>query len=214
MTRLAKILIAGTAMMTLPLTPAFAEGSTSDILNGQVTLNSVWSNTNTTVDGVNGDVQAQAVGAGNVLDGTTMNDTNVNNDQYATSPAIGADLNASVTNVGGSVGLTTQTACNSADVSTDPHFTNVSNNQVCAALDPAQKTDVTVGNVVGDVAIAGSSVGNTYSEDTNATNMSVASSQINKSNVFSTTNATVNNVGGSVSVSSTAIGNNAQIIHY
>ena len=99
MTRLAKSLIAGTAMATLTLTPAFA-GSSSDqsggsqILNGQVALHTSISDLHTTIDNVGSGVGVQSTAAGNVVDITTMNDTHVTNDQYA------AFLNAKAAQVG------------------------------------------------------------------------------------------------------------------
>src|SRR6185437_9639722 len=113
MTRLARILIAGTAAL-MPMTQAFADGSSeSQIINGQINLNSIWTNNN-----------------------MEMNNTIVDNNQYASGAAIGADLNATVTNVNGSVNLNTQVACNTADISTDPAYTIVNSTQECNVGDP------------------------------------------------------------------------------
>lgn len=166
------------------------------------------------VDTVNGYVGGQAVAVGNAFEAVTMNDTKVTNNQYAAGPAIGADLTAQVTNVNGSVGLNTQAACNTADVSTDPNYTIVNSTQECATQDPSQATNATVRNVAGDVGITGSSGGNIYTEDTNASFNYLNTNQLNEANVSSTTNAEVSNVGGSVTVSSAAVGNSAQIVHY
>ena len=108
MTRLARILIAGTAAL-MPMTQAFADGSSeSEIINGQINLNSIWTNNNMQVDNVNGDVNGSAAAVGNALEAVTMNNTIVSNSQYASGAAIGADMNAMVTNVNGSVNLNTQ----------------------------------------------------------------------------------------------------------
>jgi lipid-binding SYLF domain-containing protein len=69
-------------------------------------------------------------------------------------------------------------------------------------------------NIGGDVSLATTAVGNTFSEDTNARTAPVQNYQINNAGTFATSNTTVQNVGGGVSVSATAIGNNAQIVHY
>ena len=71
-----------------------------------------------------GDAQQLAF-ADRAFEAVTMNNTTVDNNQYASGAAIGADMNATVTNVNGSVNLNTQVACNTADVSTDPAYTIV-----------------------------------------------------------------------------------------
>jgi hypothetical protein len=116
--------------------------------------------------------------------------------------------------VNGSVSTTSQTACNTADVSTDPAYTVVNSTQQCVSQDPSQLTSVSAVNIAGDVSIAGSAVGNTYSEDTNAAQVYVNTNQINQAAINSTTNANVANVGGAVAISSSAVGNNVQIVHY
>ena len=127
MTRLAKSLIAGTALAMLQLTPVFAGDSNnqagSQILNGQIALHTAISSLHATVDNVGQDVGIQSAAAGNMLDVTTMNDTNVTTNQYTSSVDISSDLSASVTNVGGSVGIQGQAVCNAASVSTDPVIT-------------------------------------------------------------------------------------------
>jgi hypothetical protein len=217
MKRLARSLIAGTAIAMLSLTTAFAADSTdagSQIVNGQVNLNSVISTVTATIDKVGGDVTVQSAAAGNVLDVTTMNDTTVTTNQYTSASEIGSYLGAAVTNVAGSVSVTGQAICNSAAVSTDPTLTAVNNTQVCNAIDPASTVYADVANIGGDVAIANSAIGNTFEADSNATNMPVTTAQINNSAVNATTTAKVKNVTGAVSVSGTAVGNSAQIVHY
>jgi hypothetical protein len=198
------------------MTQAFADelNNESKIINGQVNLDSIWTNNNMQVDNVNGDVNGSATAVGNAFEAVTMNNTIVDNNQYASGAAIGADMNAMVTNVNGSVNLNTQVACNTADVSTDPAYTIVHSTQECAVGDPAQATNAFVAQVQNDVNIGGSAAGNVYTEDTNAAYNYVNTSQLNESAVNSTTNAQVYNVGGSVNVSSAAVGNSTQIVHY
>ena len=219
MTRLAKSLIAGTALAMLTLTPAFA-GSSSDqstgsqILNGQVNLHTSVSTLSATVDSVGQDVGIQSVAAGNTLDVTTMNDTSVTNNQYTSSVDISSYLGTAVTNVGGSVGIQNQAVCNSANVSTDPTITAVSSIQQCDAVDPTANANVYARGIGGDFSLANSAVGNSFEADSNASNMPVSTTQINRSSVNALTNANVSNVAGSVSVTSAAVGNSAQIVHY
>jgi hypothetical protein len=197
------------------MTQAFADGSSeSEIVNGQINLDSIWTNNNMQVDNVNGDVNGSASAVGNAFQAVTMNNTTVDNNQYASGAAIGADMNAMVTNVNGSVNLNTQVACNTADVSTDPAYTIVHSQQECAVGDPSQATNAFVAQVQNDVNVSGSSAGNVYTEDTNASYNYVNTKQLNESAVNSTTNAQVYNVGGSVNVSSAAVGNSTQIVHY
>ena len=217
MTRLIKILTATTALTILPLSLAYAGDSTtsgSQILNGQVNLHTVVSTVNTELMNVQGDAAAQSVAAANVLDVTTMQDTKVTNNQYATSVNISSALNANVKNVSHNVSLVSQAFCNSATVSTDPTTTDVYSNQECDVKDPSSKINATVQNIGGDMTIASSSLGNTFQEDTNAPNAPVQTYQINKSSLNSTVNANAYNINGTAVVNSTAIGNDAQIVHY
>jgi hypothetical protein len=225
--RLAKILIASTVLAILPAT-AFAganngglqhqqptpQANATTILNGQISFGAQWSTVTTTVDGAGGDVIVQSQGAGNALDVTTFNDTHVTSTQDSESTNIGSTINANVSNVYGSVGITGQAFCNSTNISTDPAITEVHSDQVCHAQDPGSEVNANVDGVSGDVSIASSAYGNTYAEDTNALSAPATLHQANTSNVFGTTNATVHNVGGSVAVTATAIGNNSQIVHY
>ncbi len=219
MTRLAKILIAGTALAILPLSQACAGGSTdgqtgSVILNGQVDLHTSISTLNTTVDSTGSDVGVQSTAAGNAVDITTMNDTHVQNNQYTSSVDISSDEGARITNVDGNVSATSQAFCNSAQVSTDPNVTAVKSYQECQAVDPSSSAYVDSSNVGGNLSVANTAIGNAFEEDTNAPNGPVHTQQLNASNINANTTAHVENVAGTVSVTGTAIGNNAQIIHY
>jgi hypothetical protein len=199
--------------LTLPVF-AQAQSSGSEILNGQTDFHLSISNLNVQVSDISGNVAAQSVAAGNTLDVTTMDDTNVTNEQYSSSAMIGSTLNASVKNIGGTVDLVSQAVCNSATVSTDPTITTVYSNQECQAIDPSSSLNASVANIGNDVTLASTAVGNTFEEDTNAASMPVQTYQINASSINSNVNANITNVTGNVSVTSAAIGNSAQIIHY
>ncbi|HEX4859764.1 MAG TPA: hypothetical protein VFV07_00915 [Rhizomicrobium sp.] len=186
----------------------------SDIINKQINLDTVWNNTNVTVDNVNGDVNGQASAVANAFQAVTMNNTIVNNSQYASGAAVGSDLNSQITNINGSVNMSNQVACNNADVSTDPAYTVVNSKQQCAVGDPSQATNVFAAQIQNDVNVQGSVAANVYTEDTNAKYNFVNTNQINQSAVNSTTNVQAYNVGGSVNVSSSAVGNTAQVVHY
>jgi hypothetical protein len=216
MTSLAKNLIAGSALLTLMLSPAFADSSSdgSQILNGQVSLHTSISTVQTVVDNVGQDVGVQSVAAGNVVDITTMNDTHVTSDQYTSSVEISSDIGARLTNIGGNVGVVNQAVCNSANVSTDPAVTAVNNTQQCNAIDPDARAYVDASNIGGSFSLANTAMGNAFETDTNAAYMPVNNTQINTSSVNARTTANVSSVAGTVSVSSAAIGNNAQIVHY
>ena len=210
----------GTVLATLSATCTFAGESTdqssgSTILNGQVTLDTQWSNLNGVVDGANGDVNVQGSAAGNLLDVTTMNDTRVNTSQTVGSQAsIGSDVNTTVSNVWGNVSISNQAVCNGASISTDPTLTQVNSSQACHATDPASAVNVTASGIAGNVAVQSASIGNSFEADSNAPNMPITTRQINSSVGASTVNANVANVGGGVSLTSSAVGNTAQIIHY
>jgi len=216
MTRLARNLIAGSALLTLTLSPVCAGSSSSgsQILNGQVDLHTVQSSLHTTLDTIGGDAGVQSVAAGNALDVTTMNDTHVTNNQYTSTVDISSDLGASVQNVGGNVAIQGQAACNTANVSTDPNITAISNTQQCDAVDPTSGTYVWASGVGGSLSVSNSALGNSFEADSNAQQMPVNNLQINHSNVNAMTTATVSNVAGTVSVTSAAVGNNAQVVHY
>jgi hypothetical protein len=116
--------------------------------------------------------------------------------------------------VGGDVGIQNQAVCNSASISTDPTITAITSQQQCDAVDPSANAYVDASKIGGSFSLANSAIGNTFEADSNAQNMPVNNTQINRSSVNATTTANVSNVAGTVSVTSAAIGNNAQIIHY
>ncbi|MBV9549582.1 MAG: hypothetical protein JO256_07915 [Alphaproteobacteria bacterium] len=194
---------------------ADTSGGQSSIINGQVTLQTQWSNLNTVVDAVGGDAAFQGAAAGNLVDIMTMNNTLVNNNQFVGSnAAIGSSINANVSNVWGSVGFSNQALCNGASVSTDPVLTSINSRQECHASDPATSINANITGVVGDMAMQSLSMGNTFEADSNAQNMPIRSMQINSSLGASNITANVSNIGGSMSMTSGAIGNKAQILHY
>lgn len=199
---------------------AFAGDSTnsgapqSNILNGQIDLHVANSTLDANVNGAVGNVSAVAATGGNAVDITTMQNTNVQNNQYVTSVDISSNINANVQNVGGEVGLQSQAVCNSASISMDPTSTNVASKQECDAVDPSASVTANVANIGNDVSISSAAVGNSFEEDTNAKYGNVATQQLNQSNMYSTVNADVQNIAGNVALQSTAIGNTAQIVHY
>lgn len=187
----------------------------SNVVNGQVNLQTQWSNLNTVVDSVGGDAALQGAAAGNLVDIMTMNNTIVNNNQFVgPNAAIGSNINATMSNVWGSVGISNQALCNGASVSTDPVLTQINSNQVCKASDPAAQTNANINGVVGDMAIQSLSMANSFEADSNAQNMPIQNMQMNSSIGASTINANTSNIGGSMSLTSGAIGNKAQILHY
>jgi hypothetical protein len=187
----------------------------ANVINGQVTLQTQWSNLNTVIDSVGGDVALQGAAAGNLVDVMTMNDTKVVSSQYVgPDAAIGSDINAQISNVWGSVGISNQAVCNGATVSTDPILTSVHSTQECRSLDPSAAIFASVDGVVGDMAVQSLAMGNTMQTDSNAPNFPVFNNQINNSISASTINMSAFNIGGSMSMTSAAIGNKAQILHY
>ena len=227
-----KTLVLASALATLSVTSAFAggeygtwndggsysggaSGSGANIMNGQITLQTQWSNINTVIDSVGGDAALQGAAAGNLVDIMTMNDTRVNSSQYVgPDAAIGSNIIADVSNVWGSVGMSNQAICNGASVSTDPIVTAVRSSQECRASDPSSLIDARVNGVVGDMAVQSLAMGNTLETDSNAPNFPVFNNQINGSIGASTINMSAFNIGGSMSLTSGAIGNKAQILHY
>jgi len=190
------------------------DGGVSNILNGQVNLNNQTATLNLDTDTVQGNVSGAAVAGGNAIDITTMNNTNVINNQYTSTQNIDSDVYANVNNVGGTTDLTSQAVCNSASISMDPTSTNVDSTQECKAIDPSATLHANVSNTNNDVSLASMAVSNTMEEDTNAPYGNVNNWQINRAAVNASTTATVTNIGGNVSGSATAIGNTGQIIHY
>jgi hypothetical protein len=220
MTQRAKTLIAGTALAILLATPAFADGSNDQPMNGSLILNDqtqlhvVTSKVNTETQDIQGDFVAQSTAGGNALDVTTMQDSWVTNKQYVASVDITSELNANVKNIGGSAQLSSQAFCNDATVSTDPTTTDVYSQQECTAKDPTATLNATAQNIGGDFQSASIAMGNNFEEDTNAPNAPVQNYQINASGVNAINNTNVYNVKGSAAVIGSAIGNNAQIVHY
>ena len=218
MTRLAKTLIMATATLTLMTGSAFANGSNnggvSNILNGQVNLNNQTATLNLNTGNVQGNISGGAVAGGNAIDITTMNNTNVINNQYVSTQNIDSDVYANINNVGGTTDLTSQSVCNSASISMDPTSTNVDSTQECKANDPSATMQANISNTNNDVSLASTAVSNTFEEDTNAPYGNVTNYQINRAAVNASTTANLTNIGGNVSASATAIGNTGQIIHY
>ena len=216
MTR-AKILIAATAMVTLSASLACAGGTSSgsNIINGQINLQSQFSNLTGNIDTIQGDAVVQSAAAGNLIDITTMNNTRVQNSQFVgPNAAIDSNITTNVSNIWGSTAITNQAICNGAGISTDPTLTAVNSYQKCASSDPSSSLRANVSNIAGDAVIQNSALGNSLEADTNAVNMPIVSRQINNSMEASTVHANVSNIGGSTSLTSSAIGNTGQIIHY
>lgn len=213
-----KSLITASAFLALSAGIAFAGDQTgvgSNIINGQINLQTNWSNLNGSFNTVGGDAVAQGSAAGNMVDITTMNNTKVQNSQMVgSSAAIGSNVNVDFNNVWGSVGVQNQVLCNGASVSTDPVLTQVNSTQECHSTDPYSSINTNISNVAGTAAIQGSSLGNSFEADSNAPRMPIVTNQLNNSSSVSNVNANVFNVAGSVGMSSSAIGNTAQIIHY
>ena len=226
-----KTLLAASALVAISATSALAGGvgdsygswgddsgsqaSGSQIVNGQVNLQNNWSNLNGSFNTVGGDAVAQGSAAGNTIDITTMNNTNVFNKQIVTSnAAIGSNVNVDATNVWGSVGIQSQTLCNGASISTDPTLTQVNSTQKCNASDTFSAINSNVSNVAGNATFMGSSIANSFEADSNAPNMPIMTKQVNSSGVVSNVNANVFNVAGSAGMSSSAIGNSSTVIHY
>jgi hypothetical protein len=236
-----KTLLAATAIAALPFSPAFAggsgsqygswndgssyqggagqdnsqSGSGSQIINGQINLQTNWSNLNGSVDTVGGDAVAQGAAAGNMIDITTMNNTRVLNNQIVGAQSnIGSNVNLDANNVWGSVGIQNQVLCNGASVSTDPTLTAIRSNQECHATDPYSSINTNVTNIAGNAVVQGSSLGNSFEADSNAPNFPIVSRQLSNSGIVSNVNANMFNVGGTVGLSSSAIGNTSQVIHY
>ncbi|MGN6517251.1 MAG: hypothetical protein ACTHLR_15580 [Rhizomicrobium sp.] len=218
MTRLAKTLITATATLTLLTASAYADssnsGGTSNILNGQVNLTDQTATLQLNSTNIQGNVAGATVAGGNAIDITTMNNTNVLNNQYVSTGNIDADTYANLKNVGGTTDLASQSVCNSASISMDPTSTNVDSTQECKAIDPSATMHANITNANNDVSLASTAVSNTFEEDTNAPYGNVTNWQINKSAVNASTTGNLVNVNGNVTATASAIGNTGQIIHY
>ncbi|HEY5337028.1 MAG TPA: hypothetical protein VIJ85_02400 [Rhizomicrobium sp.] len=218
--RLVKILTVGTALLTLTLTSAYADGSNnsdggaSNVLNGQVNLNTQQATLNMSSNGVVGVVSGAAMAGGNAIDIATMNNTNIYNNQYVGGVNIGADAYANIANTAGEVQLQSQSVCNSAGIAMDSASTSVSNTQNCSATDTSATLHANVSNTLNDATLATTAVGNTIEEETNAPSGSISNSQTNHSSMFAGTTVRASNIDGNLSASATAIGNTGQITHY
>ena len=189
--------------------------SGSSIINGQVNLQTNWSNLTGSIDTIGGNATVAGAAAGNLVDITTMNNTRVNNSQIVgPGAAIGSNVNVDVNNVWGNAAVGNQVVCNGASVSTDPSFVSTRNYQECNATDPYSGITANISNVAGSAVVQGSSLGNTFEADSNAAKMPILSKQINNSGTVSDVTANLHNIGGSATLSSSAIGNTSQIIHY
>jgi hypothetical protein len=226
-----KTLFAASAFIAISATAAFAgdgvgygswgddsasqSSGGSQIVNGQVNLQTQWANLNGVVDTVGGNVVAQGSAAGNTIDITTMNNTRVLNQQIVGSAAtIGSQVNLDANNVWGSVGVQNQSLCNGASISTDPVLTSVNSSQACHAAETNSTVNGYVTNVAGNAVFQGSSIANSFEADSNAPNMPIMSRQLNNSATISNMNIAAGNIGGTVAMSSSAIGNSSQVIHY
>jgi len=192
-----------------------ASAGGSNIINGQVNLQTNWSNLTGSIDTTGSDATVTGAAAGNLVDITTMNNTRVNNSQIVgAGSSIGSNVNVDVNNVWGNASVGNQVVCNGASVSTDPTYASTKNYQECNAADPFSGINTNISNVAGNAIVQGSSLGNTFEADSNAPNMPIMSKQINNSANVSNINANLYNVGGTATMSSSAIGNTSQIIHY
>jgi len=190
----------------------YHENKSAEVINGQLNLGDVWSQIDTSIKHVDGDVGSANVAVGNTAEVFTFSDTSVENDQ-ASWGAIGAKTNAKVRGVGGDVTFTATSLCNGLTVSTDPRVTAVNSKQVCGSADPSARVNANISHVAGGVGIQTTAVGNQIEVDSNAAKFPVTSSQVNHGSVISGVNARIRHVG-SAAVSATAAGNTAQIIQY
>ena len=212
MTRIARILTAGTALL-MAAGPAFAADSTEGalVINGQINLAPVFSELNATILTVTGDASATSTSVGNTATIITNTDTVVHNNQYQGAD-VGSWLNAKVKGVGGDLSVWSTSVCNGASISTDPRLTKVDSVQKCNAYDPSANVFADVENVGGAVGIGAHAVANQLEIDSDAAHFPVNNWQENHAGTFSTVNTSVRNVGA-VGIQSTAVGNTAQIIH-
>jgi hypothetical protein len=227
MKTLAKMLIAGTTLLTLAALPVCAAessddvdaeindlfGGQTDVLNGQVNLNNVWSHVNTHVDDIGEDFGAQTTAVGSTAQIFTFSDTTVENNQ-SNQGFIGAQTDVTANNIGGWVGIGATALCNGVEVSADPHYTKVNSNQSCGGADPQANINASISNVAGGVGVAGTSVGNQLAVDSNAKIFPVNNWQTNSAPIQTNVNVNIAHVGGPASVTASSVGNTAQIIHY
>src|SRR5580698_8566329 len=110
MRNLKTALIATTALTILSLSQACAQqNSESNILNGQVDLNSSVSKLTTSVVDTSGNVTLDSTAGGNAVEIVTMNNTNVQTGQFTGGGAdIVSIVNANVQNTDGTVSINSQ----------------------------------------------------------------------------------------------------------
>jgi len=173
----------------------------------------IWSQSNLSVVNVEGDVVGTASAVGNAVQVFSMTNSVIENNQVNTGN-IGAELNADVAAVTGSVGLTAAAICNTADLSSDPEWTAMSSNQECRAKDPSATINASISGVGGDAVLQAAAIGNNMTFDTNATELVATNSQLNRSATYATINADISDVAGSVGATAQAVGNSASIIRY
>jgi len=189
--------------------------SGSNIVNGQVNLQTNWSNLTGSIDTTGSDAVVTGAAAGNLVDITTMNNTQVKNSQIVGySASVGSNVAVDVNNVWGNAGVGNQAVCNGASVSTDPTYASTQSFQKCNASDTYSGITTNISNVAGSAAVQSAAIANTFEADSNAPNMPIMTKQINTSGVTSNVNTNLYNVGGTATLSSSAIGNSAQVIHY
>jgi len=192
-----------------------ASAGGSNIINGQVNLQTNWSNLTGSIDTTGSDAVATGAAAGNLVDITTMNNTPVKNSQIVGySGSVGSNVAVDLNNIWGNAGVANQAVCNGASVSTDPTYASTQSFQKCNASDTYSGITTNISNVAGSAAVQSSAIANTFEADSNAPNMPIMTRQINTSGVTSNVNTNLYNVAGTASLSSSAIGNSSQIIHY
>ena len=216
MRRIAKSLIAGTALLSLAALQVSAEEyveyGNAEVINGQINFGNVWSTINATVSATNGDVHAFTQSVGNTVNIFTMSNTWVENSQDQRGD-VGAEINLEATDVWGDVRVGATALCNGAMVSTDPDVTAVKSEQTCGAKDPSAVVNADLSNISGGVGIAATAVSNQIQVDSNAKNFPIDSTQLNQADTVATINADISNTG-QVDLSGSAVGNSATFIHY
>ena len=223
MRRIAKTLIAGTALLSLAALPAFAADSsegqdyyieygTAEVLNGQINYGNVWSNIDVVIEGVEEDVTAVTQAVGNTVNIYTMSNTYVDNEQIQNG-TVRAEVIMDASDVGGNVLIGATALCNGAMISTDPDVTAINSRQICDNDDPAATVNANLSNIGGGVGIAATSVSNQIQVDSNAKNFPIDTYQESNTNTFATIDANIVNVGH-VDLNASAVGNSATIIHY
>jgi hypothetical protein len=221
MRRIAKTLIAGTALLSLAVPQAsaadynddqYVEYGNAEVLNGQINYGNVWSSIDVVISGVEEDVTAVTQAVGNTVNIYTMSNTWVDNEQVQNG-TVRAEVNMDASDVGGNVLIGATALCNGAMISTDPDVTAVNSSQTCDNDDPAAAVNANLSDISGGVGIAATAVSNQIQVDSNARNFPIDTYQLSDTNTFATIDANISNVG-QVDLSSSAVGNSATIIHY